>query len=198
MKNHDWPTSDLPISVQLDLQNGTFSPCHQLVQRHVSDYAHMFHDQEAAEEIIAAGDRVVYEIRYYPFRTSRSDMALGVTRIFPGKVGDEYHMTKGHFHEASDQPEIYFCVQGEGHLLLETADGDSRAEVWKPGTITHIPPMWAHRVVNSGDQVLFFVASYHLSAGHDYAPIAARGFARIVVERDGKPTLVPNDRRTDS
>jgi len=94
-------------------------------------------------------------------------MALGVTRIFPGTVGNEYHMTKGHIHERNDQPEIYYCVHGEGFLLLDTLDGEFRAVPWKPGVITHIPPMWAHRVVNTGDDLLVFVAAYHLSAGHD-------------------------------
>jgi glucose-6-phosphate isomerase len=154
----------------------------------------MFSDKEAVEQEIALGDRVVYEIRYYPFKTSCSDMGLGVTRIFPGKVGDEYHMTKGHFHAAGDQPEIYFCVRGNGYLLMQTAEGDFQAEHWKPGVITHIPPMWAHRVVNTGDDILFFVASYHLAAGHDYAPIEEHGFAKLVVEREGKPVLVDGSR----
>ena len=66
--------------------------------------------------------------------------------------------------------------------------------VWRPGTITHIPPMWAHRVVNTGDDMLVFVASYHLSAGHDYAPIIERGFRKLVVERAGEPALVDSDR----
>ena len=99
-------------------------------------------------------------------------------------------MTKGHFHERDDQPEIYFCVQGEGYLLLQTIDGEFRAERWSRGTISHIPPMWAHRVVNTGDELLVFVASYHLSAGHDYAPIIDKGFRKLVLERDGQPTLV--------
>ena len=185
---------DYPISVQFDFDEGTFDPVKQRVDRKVSDLKMMFHDQAAAEAIIAAGDEVVYEIWYHPFITSKSDMALGVTRIFPGKVGDEYHMTKGHIHERDDQPEIYFCIQGEGYLLLETLDGEFRAEPWKPGTISHIPPMWAHRVVNTGDETLVFVASYHVSAGHDYQPIIDRGFVKQVVERDGKPVFVDNPR----
>jgi glucose-6-phosphate isomerase len=196
VNNHEYPLSDLPITVQLDFETGVFRPSPHLVQRRISDLAMMFHDKETVEREIADGDKVVYEILYHPFITSVSDMGLGVTRIFPGTVGDEYHMTKGHFHEAGDQPEIYFCVRGEGHLLMQTAAGDFLAEEWRPGTITHIPPMWAHRVVNTGSEMLFFVASYHLSAGHEYAPIEARGFAKRVVERDGGPLLVDDERWT--
>lgn len=187
--------SDLPTSVQFDFDTGVYTPFQEVTDRRMSHLKEMFHDQAAVAAILADDNRVIYEIRYHPFVTSTSDMSLGVTRIFPGKVGDEYHMTKGHFHERLDQPEIYFCVRGTGYLLLETRDGDFQAIPWQPGTITHIPPMWAHRVVNTGEETLVFVASYHLAAGHDYAPVIARGFAQVVVERDGRPALVPNPRR---
>ena len=187
--------SDLPTSVLFDFASGAFTPHLQYTQRKVSDLHEMFADQQAVAEIMQNGDRLVYDIRYHPFRTSNSDMALGVTRIQPGTIGGEYHMTKGHFHEREDQPEIYFCVHGTGFLLMETLDGQFQAAPWQPGTITHIPGMWAHRVVNTGSGELFFVASYHLAAGHIYAPVVERGFAQIVVEQDGQPILVPNPRR---
>ena len=187
--------SDLPTSVQFDFATGIFAPALDVSERRMSDLAEMYYDQAAVQKLLQGDNPVIYEIRYHPFVTSNSDMSLGVTRLFPGKIGDEYHMTKGHFHERLDQPEIYFCIHGEGYLLLETREGDFRAERWQPGTITHIPPQWAHRVVNTGSDVLFFVASYHIAAGHDYAAVAQRGFAQIVVERDGKPAFLPNPRR---
>jgi glucose-6-phosphate isomerase len=52
--------------------------------------------------------------------------------------------------------------------------------------------MYSHRVVNTGSDLLFFVASYHIAAGHNYGPITRQGFAQLVVERDGQPVLVPN------
>ena len=187
--------SDLPTSVLFDFASGAFEPFLQYTQRKVSDLHEMFADQQAVAEIMQNGDRLVYDIRYHPFRTSNSDMALGVTRIQPGTIGGEYHMTKGHFHEREDQPEIYFCVHGTGYLLMETRDGQFQAAPWKPGAITHIPGMWAHRVVNTGSDELFFVASYHLAAGHIYAPVVERGFAQIVVEQNGQPVFLPNPRR---
>jgi glucose-6-phosphate isomerase, archaeal len=187
--------NDYPISVQLDPSTGQFSPCLEFVERRVSDLKQMFADQQAVQEILANGDRGVYEIRYYPFITRNSDMALGTTMIFPGTVGGEYHMTKGHFHARDDQPEIYHCVQGEGFLQMETRTGDYQVAPWRPGTITHIPPQYAHRVVNTGSTPLVFIASFHIAAGHDYAAIEQRGFAKIFIERDGKAAQVPNPRR---
>jgi len=187
---------DYPFSVQFDFEAGKFSPTKKTAVRRVSDLKMMFHDKPAVDLLINSGDPIVYEIFYFGFNTSISDMALGTTRIQPGTIGGEYHMTKGHFHEAVDQPEIYFCVKGEGYLLLETHDGEFQVEKWTRGTISHIPPMWAHRVVNTGKKPLVFVASYHLAAGHEYEPVIAKGFAKRVYEENGKPVFRENPQRT--
>lgn len=181
---------DYPISLIFDAENGFIDPCPQVTPRHLSDLKMMFNDQHAIEEILKIEDRLIYEIRYYPFVTSNSDMALAVTRIFPGVIGNEYHMTKGHKHERPDQAEVYYCLKGEGYLLLDTLEGEFRAIQWYPGTITHIPPMWAHRVVNTGTDILVFMGIFHLSAGHDYDIVASKGFSYRVFSENGKPTLV--------
>ena len=188
--------NDYPTSVKFDFTSGTFDPVKTRDDRKLSDLQMMFHDKIAIKRMLSEGDPLVYEIWYHPFETSKSDMALGVTRLLPGRIGDEYHMTKGHIHERDDQPEIYFCVRGEGYLLLQTINGEFRAKPWTAGTISHIPPMWAHRVVNTGDHMLVFMASYHLSAGHDYGPIIERGFRKLLVERNGQPTFVESQRWT--
>ena len=184
---------DYPITVQYDFDLGEFSPKERSVERKVSELSVMFYDKSAAEALIKQGDPLVYEIFYYGFKTSLSDMALGTTRIQPGKVGDEYYMTKGHFHADENQPEIYFCVKGQGYLLMQTIEGEFLAEKWKVGSISHIPPMWAHRVVNTGNEPLVFVASYHLSAGHNYGPIEEKGFRKLLFERNGKPEFILNE-----
>ena len=188
--------NDYPISVQYDFASGKFDPVKIRDDRKLSDLQMMFHDKSVVQSILAEADPLIYEIWHHPFETSKSDMALGVTRLLPGKIGDEYHMTKGHIHERDDQPEIYFCTQGEGYLLLQTIDGEFRAERWTAGTISHIPPMWAHRAVNTGADMLVFVASYHLSAGHDYVPIINKGFRKLLLEREGQATFVESPRWT--
>jgi glucose-6-phosphate isomerase len=187
--------NDYPISVRFDPEVGIFSPCIETIERRVSDLRKVFYDHQAVQSILNSGDRLIYEVRTYPFITNKSDMTLGVTRIFPGKVGDEYHMTKGHIHERDDQPEIYYCVYGCGYLLMDTLNGQFRVEPLESGVIVHIPPMWAHRVVNTGNGLLVFVACFHVPAGHDYSLIERQGFTQIVVESYGKPTLIPNKKR---
>ena len=187
--------ADYPISVQFDFNKGEFSPYQKRDKRKLSDLSMMFQAKEIVDQVLAKNDPIIYEIFYYGYQTSLSDMALGVTRIQPGTIGGEYYMTKGHFHEARDQPEIYFCVKGEGYLLLETLDGEFQVEKWTRGTISHIPPMWAHRVVNVGIEPLVFVASYHLAAGHEYEPVVNRGFLKRIVEENGKAVFVLNNQR---
>jgi glucose-6-phosphate isomerase len=83
---------------------------------------------------------------------------------------------------------------GEGYLILQTPQG--RVEVLKmtPGVAAYVPPYWGHRTINVGGENFAFLACYPADAGYDYASIAEKGFAQIVVERDGKPALAANHR----
>jgi glucose-6-phosphate isomerase len=90
-----------------------------------------------------------------------------------------------------DQAEIYYCLHGQGYLLLDTLEGDFRAEPWQAGVVTHIPPMWAHRAVNTGPDDLVYAGFYRLSAGHLYDRVARQGFAKVVIRREGRPFLTP-------
>lgn len=187
--------NSLPTAVQFDLLTGQIEPCSVHDPRHVSHLAEMFSDQTAVKKAIAGVDPLVYEIRHTHFVTRNSDMALGVSTIYPGMVGSEYYMTKGHVHERDDQPEIYYCVRGSGLLLMDDLNGDFQAAPFNAGTIIHIPPQYAHRVVNTGPDLLIFVSAFHLAAGHNYAPVKEKGFAYRVFEVEGKPELVKNPSR---
>jgi glucose-6-phosphate isomerase, archaeal len=187
-----YPECDYPFSFDLDFSSGKVSRFGERTRRKASDMQSMFYDKKAVQEAIQTDDPLIYEFYNTKFITSTSDMAVAVTRIFPGKIGDEYFMSKGHQHQRNDQPEMYICVQGTGYLLLDTMDGEFRAEEWRPGTISHIPPIWAHRAVNIGSNVLVYIGVYHAAAGHDYMVVEKRGFAQVVVEREGKPCLVPH------
>lgn len=43
---------------------------------------------------------------------------FGITYLHPGKVGNEYFMTKGHFHANIDRAEFYWGLEGEGLSLI--------------------------------------------------------------------------------
>ena len=186
---------DFPISILYDTAAGKLEQYEKLVERRLSDLAPMYYDQDTVEALVGREDPLIYEIFYYSFPASKSDWGVGVSRIKPGTIGDEYHMTKGHFHEREDQPEVYICTKGTGFLLMETEGGDFQADEFLPGVVTHIPGHWSHRVVNTGADDLSYIGVYSLSAGHVYERVLERGFEQIVVRRDGKPVFVPNPRR---
>jgi glucose-6-phosphate isomerase len=101
-------------------------------------------------------------------------------------------LTKGHFHEKRDRAEVYLGLAGEGYLVLQADDGTVRGVPMQPGTVAYVPPMWAHRTVNTGDEPFIFFAAWPGDAGHDYGTIEQTGFAKLLVDRDGQATLVDN------
>lgn len=181
---------DLPLQAQIDLLNGELNPCGEFYERRLSQLAGQFVDPQAVGAILASEDRLLYDVRTRAFITSLSDLTLAVVRIYPGKVGDEYHFTKGHAHLLLEEPELDLCLSGQGCLLLENGEGDFQNHWWTAGAISHIPPGYAHRVVNISDGPLVYAAIYRLSAGHDYERVARQGFSRRVIERVGLPALV--------
>ncbi|MEM2593454.1 MAG: glucose-6-phosphate isomerase family protein, partial [Candidatus Bathyarchaeia archaeon] len=83
-------------------------------------------------------------------------------------------------------------ISGEGLILMQDRYGGVFTEEIRPETIVYVPPGLAHRSVNTGKNELIFLAIYPSDAGHDYETVDRIGFAKIVVERDGKPTLIDN------
>jgi glucose-6-phosphate isomerase, archaeal len=115
---------------------------------------------------------------------------FGASTIYPGKVGNEYFMTKGHFHAQSDRAEFYWGVQGKGILILMDRERNTWAEEVYPGSLHYIGSEIAHRLANSGSEKLIVGACWPSDAGHDYDEIAVNGFSARLVEGDGKPKLV--------
>jgi glucose-6-phosphate isomerase len=90
--------------------------------------------------------------------------------------------------------EVYYGLQGEGMMVMETPEGEWSVQELRPGRVLYVPPRWAHRSVNTGreDLVTFFVYPGH--SGHDYGTIERQGFRKLVVGRGGRPSVVDNPR----
>ena len=159
-----------------------------------------FADPVAYEALLAQGDVVLYEVyeTYHPGVTDEAmavgELLHGTSIVHPGQVGDEYFMTKGHFHSVLDTAEVYYGLQGRGMVVMETPEGEWAVEELRPGRALHVPLRWAHRSVNTGQGDLVFLFVYPGHAGPDYGTIEARGFRKLVVARDGQPTIVDNPR----
>ncbi|WP_431214940.1 glucose-6-phosphate isomerase family protein [Puia sp. P3] len=165
-------------------------PVERLTRR-IGDLGDIFSDSEAYARLPV--DRVVYEVEsHFPVAGgTEGGLFVGITYIHPGKVGQEYFMTKGHFHAVRNRAEVYICIEGEGMLILMNED-HSRvwAEKMEPGSIHYINGHVAHRTANTGSGVLSFGAVWPSDAGHDYQTISEKGFSKILVEKDGVATLV--------
>ena len=143
--------------------------------------------------MVDGGDPVSYQVYELRRPEVAGELLHGLSVVHPGKVGDEYFMTKGHFHSVRDTGEIYHCLKGRGFLLMENEDGDSAAEELSPGRVVYVPPCWAHRSINthpSEDLVTLF--AYPGNAGHDYGTIEQRGFRKRVIDRCGIPEMIDN------
>lgn len=152
--------------------------------------AGLFHDDAAWGSMDP--ETVVYRVRFWrpvPDGTI-GGLFWGSTTLQPGRVGDEYFMTHGHFHAIRDRAEFYATVKGTGAMLYMDEEGTTWSQTMKPGTVHYIPGNVAHRVANTGDEPLIFLASWPSDAGHDYARIRTTGFSKRLVLRDGGPCLV--------
>jgi len=187
-----------PFASHLDFQSGALRPAGRVLQRRLSEIKGIYHNQEAVARILEReGDRLIYEVYPAELPEQEGHVLHGSTILYPGRVGDQFHMTKGHFHTRRDRAEVYVGTSGRGALLLQTEAGDVRMIAMGPGTVAYVPPFWAHRTANTGDDPFIFFAAWPGDAGHDYAAIEQRDFAKILVARGSQALLVDNPKVRD-
>jgi glucose-6-phosphate isomerase len=192
MKNSNAP---FPCSVPFAAHTGVIPNATAYYHKRLSDLRGIFLDQNALERRIREeNDPVCYDNYAFNGNQTEGDLFFGTTVIYPGKVGAEYHLTRGHYHRKPDRAETYQALSGHGLVLFEREDGTTRTAELEPGTVTYIPPLWAHRSVNTSDVPLVFLWTCPVDAGHNYEPIAGRGMRKVVVERDGAPRVEDNPR----
>jgi glucose-6-phosphate isomerase, archaeal len=182
--------SPLPCAVAFETGTGVIPQATAHYQKRLSDLRGLYLDPEALElRIREEGDPVCYENYAFNQSQAEGDIFFGTTIIHPGKVGVEYHLTRGHYHLKRDHAETYQAISGHGVVLFEREDGTTRVAELAPGKVTYIPPFWAHRSINTSDVPLIFLWTCPVEAGHDYAGLGGRGMRQIVVERDGLPKV---------
>ena len=176
------PLQPLPIRFDVSGPEPVVDPPGPVLTRRMSDLGGLFADQEEWRAR-RGGDEVVYTVHASPVPETARELPQSVTTILPGDVGGELFMTKGHQHP-DPQGEIYLGLSGVGGLLLF----DGREHRWldlAEGVVGYIPPGWAHRSVNVGDQPYQFLAVYPGSAGHDYGWVLEHGMGVRAVRGHG-------------
>jgi glucose-6-phosphate isomerase len=158
--------------------------------RTLKDMEGLFGDQGAYYSADKAIE--VYTVEsYLPVgQGTEGGLFFGITHIQPGRIGNEYFMTKGHAHQIQNRAEFYWGIEGEGMLILMDEKRNTWAEKMVPGSLHYIHGNTAHRVANTGDQVLAFGACWPSDAGYNYELIAENGFSKRLICREGKPVLV--------
>ncbi len=138
------------------------------IKRTLGDLKGVFRDEQACASLNPA--TLVYTVQLFQPIEEGTEGGLfwGATIIEPGLVGDEFFLTKGHFHALINRGEYYVTVAGSGALILMTEERETRIENMVPGSVHYIPGRTAHRVANTGETQLSFFACWPSDAGHDY------------------------------
>ncbi len=186
---------NVPFTFSLPAPDFVPSEYDSHIERTLSSMKGQYLDSDTFAAELAENDRLLYEVYELQRPQVAGELLHGISIVHPGKVGDEYHMTKGHFHTVLETGEVYYCLKGHGFMVMETPEGDWAVEELSPGKVLYVLPRWAHRSVNAcldEDLITFFI--YPGNAGHDYGTIEQQGFRKLVVERDGAPAIVDNPR----
>lgn len=186
---------DLPFSFSLPSPDVIPSRVDNHIIRTLSALKGQFLDQATYNQMLAEDDRLIYEVYEIKRPEVEGELLMGISIVHPGKVGNEFFMTKGHFHSVLETSEIYYCLRGEGFMVMETPEGNTSVEALSPGKVLYVPPRWAHRSVCTSrleDLVTFF--AYPANAGHDYGTIERSGFRKLVVDGDQGPEIIDNPR----
>ncbi len=175
-----------PTRCVVDVRGGVLEGGTGRYEKRLSDLAGLYADADAFAALLRDGDRLVYAVEDLRPSAEAGDMIFGVTRMLPGKVGDEYFVTRGHIHARANRPEIYYGESGSGLMLLESPGGESRVVPIGPRVVCYVPPYWIHRSVNVGGDDLVMTFAYPADSGQDYEVIARSGGMRHRVVDDGR------------
>jgi len=180
-----------PFNSYIELEKMELNPEGDLIIRRLSDVVGIFQDKKVAKEALKENP-IIYKVYNVQIPEESGHLQHCISIVYPGKIGNEYYMTKGHFHKIKDTAEIYLTLKGRGKLVMQTPDQKSKVLDMEEGNISYIPPYWAHRTVNTGDKPLIFFGAYRGDAGHNYEIIEEKGMAVIIVE-EGDKTVIKNN-----
>jgi len=178
-----------PWAVDIDLVTGTMAEPDRVLTRKASDMRGYYRDEAALEQLIGQDDPIHYEVFEKRIPETYGHLLLCISKLYPGCVGDECFMTKGHYHTISGTAETYLCIRGTGYMMMKTSDGVCHSEAMRRHRMVYVPPHWAHRSINTGDEPLISFCVYPADAGHNYGDIATEGFPRRVFIRQGKEVI---------
>lgn len=188
------PTLTEPVKLIIRPETGVLAGSNERYAKRVRELAGAYRDEAAFEALtVRRGDEVAYWVESNTTQRDSGGLITGLSALSPGRVGEEYFMTRGHLHARAECGETYLGVTGTGVMLLDSVDGRSRAIEISPGEAVYVPGGWVHRSVNVGEDLLVTLFCYPADAGQDYELIRrAGGMSQLVVASAAGWTTRPN------
>ncbi len=155
-------------------------------EKKINECKNVYANEEA---IYDHGDDLAYWVSNQNFNREEpilGNLQWGITYINPFTVDGECAMTSGHYHKTSHCDEYYYGLKGEGFLLFWDGGDDFYVEKIFPGSLHYINGKYAHRIINSGDEVLAVSACSLPSTVQDHAAIEKKGFPYRCFKIDGE------------
>ncbi len=175
-----------PSSYQVDVDRGELVGSSGRYEKRLKDLSGLYADDAAfASSLLTDADTVVYKVTDQRPVATTGDLIFGVTCMQPGRIADEFYMTRGHIHARSNRPETYYGESGHGVMLLESPESDVRVMEIHPKTLCYVPPMWIHRSINTGSEPLVMSFCYPNDAGQDYEIIERSGGMKSRIVSNG-------------
>jgi len=177
-----------PTSHSIDPLSGELTGATGYYSKKLIDMAGLYEDEvRFSQAVEQGGDAIIYKVSDVRPDAVHGDLIFGTTFMEPGRIGNEFFMTRGHIHSKANRPETYYGESGEGLMLLESPEGTTRVLEVLPRQIIYVPPFWIHRSVNIGSGPLVLSFCYPSDSGQDYSIIERSGgmASRIVVDGSG-------------
>lgn len=182
-----------PTVHHLTPEQGALSGRSHRYEKRLSELDGIYADAKAFTAALSRGDRVVYAVEDCRPSMASGDLCFGVTHMLPGRIGDEFYMTRGHIHAIGNRPETYRGELGQGVMVMESPEGEAVMLEVTSGATVYVPPYWIHRSVNTGDVPLVMSFVYPADSGQDYGIIARSNGMKVRIMADGSNwTAVPN------
>lgn len=183
-----------PVKLTMVPEPGVLEGSNERYEKFLSDLAGLYRDGAAFEAALATDSGApVYWVESSNTEPTAGGLITGVSVLEPGRVGEEFAMTRGHIHAAHEYAELYACLAGHGVMLLETVDGRSEAVELRPGEAVYVPGHWVHRSVNVGGERFVTLFCYGSAAGQDYGIIErAGGMKNLIVATEQGWEARPN------
>lgn len=172
----------LSISSNGLLYSSEFKGIFRLETR-LGDVKQEFQDRDLVERLLQKGRNLVIRVRKRINVEGKGLLRLSAQAILPGKIGKEYFMTPLHVHNKS---ELIIGMSGVGLVLLQS-EGSIKLKRLEKGRLVYIPPHWAHRCINIGNERFVYLAICDSEIRKSYS---MKTVYRVVEGVDSKPKLI--------